>query len=196
MHNLYSMVVLYDADGEELASGDGQMHPLASLIRWDAQAANEYHVEVTGGGAGSYILAILPDADDDHGNLLEEASFVEVRDVIEGTLDYAGDVDFFVFKAEEGESHIITVEIDDTQANYSMGMGIYGPGGHSWYGSSYGSGGLVHSAFLEHESSGRYYIGIDGSIDSADGTYTLFISPAIVPFPYSFTAVLSPPPTR
>ena len=190
------MVILYDADGEELASGDGQMHPLASLIRWDAQAANEYHIEVAGGGRGSYTLAILPDVDDDHGNLLEEASFVEVRDVVEGSLDYAGDVDFFVFEAEEGESHIITVTIEDTRTIFDMGMAIYGPGGHSSYQSSFGSGGLVHSAFLEHESSGRYYIGIDGSIDSSDGTYTLFISPAIVPFHYSSTVVLSPPPTR
>ena len=182
---------LYDADGEELAFGDGQRHPWASLIRWDAQAANEYRVEIAGEGTGSYTLAILPDVDDDHGNLLEEASFVEVRDVIEGSLDYAGDVDFFVFEAEEGESHIITVTVEDTQANFSMGTAIYGPGGHSWHGSSFGSGGLVESAFLEHEISGRYYIGIDGSLDSADGAYTLFIAPAIAPFPYSSTVVLT-----
>ena len=189
------MVILYDADGEELASGDGQMHPWASLIRWDAQAANEYHVEVTGGGAGSYTLAILPDVGDDHGNLLEEASFVEVRDVIEGSLDYAGDVDYFVFEAEEGESHIITTMVEQTLT--TLGISIFGPGGHSWHqGGTFGGGGLAHSVFLEHEISGRYYIGIDGRTDSATGTYTLFIAPAIVPFPYSSTAVLSPPPTR
>ncbi len=190
------MATLYDAGGEELASGDGQRHPLASLIRWDALAANQYYVEITGEGTGSYTLAILPDVGDDHGNLLEEASFVEVRDVIEGALDYAGDVDFFVFEAEEGESHIITVTVEDTQANYSMGIGIYGPGGHSWHVSSGGNGGLVESAFLEHEISGRYYIGIDGSLDSADGAYMLFIAPAIVPFPYSSTVVLTPPPAH
>ena len=189
------MVILYDADGEELASGDGQRYPLASLIRWDAQAANEYHIEVTGEGVGSYTLAILLDIGDDHGNLLEEASFVEVRDVIEGSLDYGGDVDFFVFEAEEGESHIITTRIEHTLT--TLGISIYGPGGHSWHqGGTFNSGGSAHSVFLEHESSGRYYIGIDGRIDSATGAYTLFIAPAIVPFPYSSTAVLSPPPTR
>ena len=197
------VVTLYGADGEELASGEGQRHPLASLIRWDARAANEYHVELTGEGAGSYTLTILPDVDDEHGNLLEEASPVVTRDVVEGALDYAGDVDFFVFEAEEGESHIISIMTESALTSLisptsliSLTTAIYGPGGHSWYATTFSSIEITHTVFLEHEISGRYYIGIDGSPNNTTGTYTMFIGPASFPPPHSLTAVLSPPPTR
>ena len=188
------VVTLYGADGEELASGDGQRHPPASLIRWDARTANEYYVEVTGEGAGSYTLAILRDVDDVHGNLLEEASSVVIRDTVEGALDYAGDVDFFAFEAEAGESHFISIRTESDLTG--LATTIYGPGGHSSSAASFGSGGISHTVFLEHEISGRYYIGVDGSSDNATGAYTLYIAPVAGPPPLSFTAVLSPPPTR
>ena len=121
-----SVVALYDASGEELAYSDDQTHSLASLIHWGAPVAGEYYAKVTGHGIGSYTLTIMSDVGDDHGDSLEEASPVAVGDAVRGALDYAGDVDLFVFEAEGGKSYQIEVATD-TLTGYTLTK--YGPDG-------------------------------------------------------------------
>ena len=56
-------------------------------------------------------LAAAASREDDHSNLRAEATSVAVGGIAEGVLDYEGDVDIFVFEAEEGQSYRIQVDV-------------------------------------------------------------------------------------
>ena len=62
-----SVVVLYDADEQELAYNDDHGDSLASRIIWEATSSGEYYAAVEGYGTGSYTLTVtVSDITDDH----------------------------------------------------------------------------------------------------------------------------------
>ncbi len=169
-----SMATLYDADGRELESNDDQGDSRASLIHWGAPGSGNYYVKVTGYGTGSYSLTISVNADD-HGDSREAATLVAVGGVVQGALDYKGDVDFFTFEAEEGKSYRIQVDVGSLSAFTTT---RYGPDGES-LGVSVASNAQSRFSFphiLEAKTSGSYYIEVDGSLAEATGSYTLTVA--------------------
>ncbi len=50
---------------------------------------------------------------DDHADRLEDATPVGVGEAVAATMDYPGDIDFFLFDAERGEAYQIDVAPDD-----------------------------------------------------------------------------------
>ncbi len=98
-----SELALYDSDEFEVAYNDDHADSLASRIVWEAPSSGEYYAAVGGYGIGSYTLTVAAlDIDDDHANSVEGATSVAVGEVVQGALDYEGDVDFFVIEAEGG----------------------------------------------------------------------------------------------
>ena len=62
-----SVVVLYDADEQELAYNDDHGDSLASRIIWEATSSGEYYAAVEGFDTGSYTLTVtVSDITDDH----------------------------------------------------------------------------------------------------------------------------------
>ena len=112
-------VVLYDEDAVWLADNDDYGDSLASRVDWVAPRSGFYYIEVSSVGfddVGAYTVTVVDDdyddydGYDDHADWLDGATWVFVGDVVDGAVDYAGDVDFFLFEARRGESYRIDVE--------------------------------------------------------------------------------------
>ena len=101
---------LSDADGAFLDYNDDYGDSLASRLIWPAPASGDYHLTVGGYGTGSYTLTVTPIViTDDHANLQSGATATAVGEPAEGTLDYDGDEDVFVFEAQQQRIYDIHV---------------------------------------------------------------------------------------
>ena len=99
-----STLAVCDADGYELAYNDDWPDGgLESRLFWGAPVGGDYFVEVSGYGEGSYTLTVaVSDIVDDFADGVDGAARVGPGEVVDGVLEYADDVDVFVFGAEEG----------------------------------------------------------------------------------------------
>ena len=107
-----SALRLLDSDGLIVAYSNDYRDSRASRIIWRAPTAGDYYVfvsEVLGSGTGTYTLTIdLSDPiTDDHGDDVDNATAVTVGAAVQGSVDYAGDMDYFSFRAEEGKTYQI-----------------------------------------------------------------------------------------
>ena len=105
-----SIVELYDADGSFLDSNDDYGDTYASRLYWEAPSSGERYVLVGGYGTGTYTLTVSLIVDD-HGNSEGDATAIRVGADVRGAMDYDGDIDFFRFKAERGQSYQIDVAL-------------------------------------------------------------------------------------
>ena len=166
-----SIVELYDADGSFLDTNDDYGDTLASRLYWNAPSSGERYVFVGGYGTGTYTLTVsLSDVIDDHGNSEGDATAIGVGADVRGALDYDGDVDFFRFQAEQGESYQIDVALgtlDDSIVElYDVGWSFLDS--NDDYGDTYAS-----RLYWEAPSSGERYVAVEGF---GIGTYTLTVS--------------------
>ena len=107
-----SIVAVFDADGYPLDYNDDQQGSLASRLEWRAPDTGTFYVEVAGYDEGSYTLAVEETGIvDDYADGLVGAARVGLGEVVEGTLDYQGDWDYFAFEAVEGELYEIEVDL-------------------------------------------------------------------------------------
>ena len=110
------------------------------------------------------------DVPDDHGNSEGDATAIGVGTDVRGALDYDGDIDFFRFQAERGQSYQIDVALgtlDDSE------LVLLDPDGRELaynddYGDTYAS-----RLYWEAPSSGERYVLVGGW---GTGTYTLTVS--------------------
>ena len=110
------------------------------------------------------------DVPDDHGNSEGDATAIGVGTDVRGALDYDGDIDFFRFQAERGQSYQIDVAqgtLDDSE------LVLLDPDGRELaynddYGDTYAS-----RLYWEAPSSGERYVLVGGW---GIGTYTLTVS--------------------
>ena len=109
------LMTLFDVGGQELARLEeydlGQ-----NKITWQAATGGDYYIVVGGGSrAGSFTLTVTeggaaePLNRDDHGNSEGEATAIRVGADARGALDYEGDIDFFRFQAERGQSYVVSL---------------------------------------------------------------------------------------
>ena len=107
-----SIVSLLDSDGWFLDTNDDYGDTLASRLYWNAPSSGERYVAVEGYGIGTYTLMVsLSDLIDDHANWEGNATAIRVGADVRGSLDYDGDIDFFRFQAEQGQSYQIDVAL-------------------------------------------------------------------------------------
>ncbi len=98
-----SVVSLFTAGVEWLASDDDFEPGDRSRIVWRAPSAGEYYVEVIGLGTGWYALTVsVSEVRDDHADSGGDATAVTVGEPVAGDVDFDGDVDYFSFEAERG----------------------------------------------------------------------------------------------
>ena len=166
-----SSVELYDTDGSYLDSNDDYGDTFASRLSWEAPSSGERYVLVGGYGIGTYTLTVsLSDLIDDHGNSEGDATAIRVGADVRGELDYDGDVDYFRFRAEQGQSYRIDVALgtlDDSIVNLFDADGWFLDTNDD-YGNTYAS-----RLSWEAPSSGERYVAVEGY---GIGTYTLTVS--------------------
>ena len=106
-----STVKLYSAEGDWVASNDDHGDSLASRITWRASSSGEHYIAVGGYGAGTYTLTVaVSDIADDHSDSVDGATAIALGEAVAGVLEYDGDTDLFVFKAEQGGIYRVDVE--------------------------------------------------------------------------------------
>ena len=144
------------------------VHRLA--IRMDDRVGPALAGEIT-----ATPLAAAASREDDHGNFRAEATSVAVGGTVEGVLDYEGDVDFFVFQAEEGESYEIQVDVGSLPDHVTT---LYDSDGE-FLGVSVtanAQSGRPFPSLLQAEMSGKYYIEVAGGPNNATGAYFLEVA--------------------
>ncbi len=103
-----SVLRLYGTDGVTQVAFDDDGGPgFASLLQYTVPAAGFYYASVEEYGndaSGTYSLALSHA--DDHGNSAGSATLIGAHSVTAGSLELAGDYDWFVFRAMAGASNL------------------------------------------------------------------------------------------
>ena len=172
-----SVAVLYDSDLTELASNDDYADTYASRLYWEAGYSGSHYVAVEGGrsdSSGTYTLGIAV-AEDDHSSSFAGATPVTVGETTPGEIAYEGDVDFFVFEAEEGQLYQVDVALGTLDDSFAE---LY-DSGELWLASNDDHGDTWGSRlYWEAEYSGSHYVAVEGGWSDSSGTYTLAIATA------------------
>ena len=98
------------------------------------------------------------DATDDHGNDIDDATAIRVGADVRGALDYDGDIDFFRFQAERGQSYQIDVApgtLDDSIVS------LFDSDGWLDTNDDYGDT-LASRLYWNASSSGERYVAVEG----------------------------------
>ena len=165
-----SVVSLVDSDGGWLDTNDDYGDTLASRLYWTAPSSGERYVAVEGYGIGTYTLTVsLSDLIDDHANSEREATAIRVGADVRGALDYDGDIDFFRFQAEQGQSYQIDVALGTLDDSI---VDLYDSDGWLETNDNYGET-FASRLYWEALSSGERYVAVEGY---GIGTYTLTVS--------------------
>ena len=199
-----STMTLYASDGTELEFNDDYGDSAASRIEWRAGSRGDYYLAVQGfaGSTGTYSLTVAsltdgseptdqPPAEDDTGNavlddhadVLERATSVDLGETMPGEIDGDDDIDFFVFRAEEGMRYRIDVALgsmhDSTTtlydadgielASHSHDVDYYddylgAPGDDPW----------ESRVLWQADDTGDHYVAVGGR--GSTGTYTLTVT--------------------
>ena len=173
-----SVVALYDSRSRELDFDDDGGESFGSRITWTAAESGTHYPAVEGwGDTGSYTLTVTairdaPDTRDDHGDSADEATFVTVGETVPGVLGHGGDVDYFAFAAERGQTYRIDVDLgtlDDSVAllydSRSRELAFDDDGGESF-------GSRITWTAAE---SGTHYVAVAGWFGDT-GSYTLAVT--------------------
>ena len=123
---------------------------------------------------GPYAYADIP-VSDDHGNAADDATQVDVGEVVHGSLDYMFDFDYFRFEAQDGRKYRFSVAHESLGAS---SVGLFGPGGERgenqhWESRELGATG-PEIVWVAPESD-EYYLAVQ-NFGGKTGIYTLTIS--------------------
>ena len=168
-----SIVGMYDSDGLFLDSNDDYSGNTASRLLWQAPSAGERYVSVYGYGTGTYTLTVSHSTIvDDHGDDIDDATAIRVGVGARGAVDYDGDIDFFRFQAERGQSYRIDValgSLDDSIVELHDYDGLFLDSNDDY------SGNTASRLSWQASSSGELYVAV-AAFGSGIGTYTLTVS--------------------
>ncbi len=181
-----STATLYDDSSFELAYNDDYSDngdTTASRIHWQAEYNGDHFVAVEGfgGSTGTYTLTVTSDGTgfdagfDDHADVLDRATYVEIDEDAPGAIDHGGDVDYFVFWAVLGESYQIDVELgtlaDSTATLYNDGPFELA------YNDDYSDNGDTTASRIhwQAEYNGVHFVAVEG-FGGSTGTYTLTVT--------------------
>ena len=168
-----SELVLYDSEELQLAYNDDRADgsPASRITYWEAPSSGEYYAAVSGYGIGSYTLTLEAlDIVDDHANSVQGATPAMVGEVVQGALDYDGDVDVFVIEAEGGVLYQIDVGLGTLADSW---LSVYDS--EEW-GLAYNDDHADSPASRivgKAPSSGEYFVEVGGY---GSGSYTLTVA--------------------
>ena len=163
-----SLLALLGPDGWELAYNDDHGDSWASRVVWLARESGVYYLVVESSGfdadVGTYTLTVSHSTIvDDHGDDVDDATAIRVGADVQGSLDYDGDIDYFRFQAEQGESYQIDVALGTLDDSI-----VYLYDGDGWFMLTNDD-----EEYWEAPSSGERYVTVEGY---GIGTYTLTVS--------------------
>ena len=171
-----SVLVLLGPDGWELAYNDNHGDSWASRVVWLAPESGVYYLVVESSGfdadVGTYTLTVSHSTIvDDHGDDIDDTTVDKHWEpMFRGALDYDGDIDYFRFQAERGQSYQIDVALgtlDDSIVDlYDVDWSFLDS--NDDYGDTFAS-----RLYWEAPSSGERYVAVEGY---GIGTYTLTVS--------------------
>ena len=188
----FQFVILTNSDGVEFEDfrivnkwEGGQ------LIQLDAPESGDFYVGVESGfrgwDTGSYTLTItLAEGEsaedgssgvvqDDHGDDFANATAATVGESVEGAVDYADDLDWFVFDAEAGWIYEIDVSLGSL---YDSWVVVFDSDGYEVaFNDDYGDT-LASRIVVDAPSSGGIYYAVVGGSAGGEGSYTLTITRA------------------
>ncbi|MDE0234229.1 MAG: pre-peptidase C-terminal domain-containing protein [bacterium] len=166
-----SFVIVYDAARFLLGYNDDRRDgsPAPRLL-WRAPESGEFYVEVSGRGEGSYTLRLgLIDVVDDFGDGVEGAARIVLDESVEGVLDYDGDLDYFVFEAEEGDLYEMDVALGTLGDSV---VAVYLDRWELGFNDDRGDGSLASRLLWRAPESGEFYVEVSGY---GEGSYTLTV---------------------
>ena len=173
---------LHDSDEEILAYNYFSQYK--GEIVWKAPSSGDRYVEVVrsisshgcDSWEGEYTLTVAPmarPAEDEHGNAVGDAALMEVGEPVAAGLEYAGDSDYFRFRADKGRIYRMDATLG-TLDRYTYEINMYGPDGDEieWSPHMLKKTGRAWEA----PASGDYYVAITASGDET-GSYTFTVTP-------------------
>ena len=170
-----SVLVLLGPDGWELAYNDDYGDSPASRVLWEAPASGDYYLVVEANGSadvGNYTLTVSHSTIvDDHGDGVDDATAIRVGADVQGALDYDGDIDYFRFQAEQGESYQIDVALGTLDDSIVY---LYDADGSLLDSNDDDGGTSASRLYWKAPSNGVYYVAVTGFYGV--GTYTLTVS--------------------
>ena len=134
---------------------------------------------------GAPIL-LIPD---DHGNEASSATPLLLDQEVDGVIDPRGDVDFFKFEAEVGQSYFIPVKLFDADLALYDTVGVSVVAYNDDYYDSYGEP-IVWTA----PTNGTYYVAFSGLGFEERGSYAITLATWSGPFPTP-VPIVTPIPT-
>ena len=162
-----SLLALLGPDGWELAYNDDHGDSWASRVVWLAPESGVYYLVVESSGfadVGTYTLTVSHSTIvDDHGDDVDDTTAIRLGADVQGALDYDGDIDYFRFQAERGQSYQIDVALGTLDDSI-----VYLYDGDGWFMLTNDD-----EEYWETPSSGERYVTVEGY---GIGTYTLTVS--------------------
>lgn len=171
-----STLRVFDSTGKsQLAFDDDGGQGLASRLVWRAASEADYFVEVAGHrkAVGTYKLHISQIGEDDQDNDAAHATHISVPSATAETVQVAGDVDWYVFSAAEGQTYTIETELNGLgdsilklfDPDATVQLATDDDGGH----------GLASRLDWQAPASADHYVVVSG-YGAAFGSYELHIS--------------------
>lgn len=175
-------IVLYSADGTELARDDDGGEGLNAWLEYQATTSGPHYLEVRGfteDAAGRYVVSLVPG---EIGQTFEDADHIvpggENRESVIGTPE---DVDWFGVELVEGRPYRINVEGSGANPLADPYLRIYDSQGVEVAADD--DGGTGFNSYLNFASAtgGSYFVAVSAFGGSEPGQYSLRISDTDVP---------------
>ena len=160
------------------AAGPGGNRGRASAV-WKAEARGFHYILVQGDSTGTYSLSARA-WQDDHGDESETATALQVGEYVKSRIDTGQDIDYFVFRAEEGVSYLIESELGDLTG---VALSLLDRRGEIASDDSYRDDepARIH---WEAPATGEYWVAVEGrgrGWEDSTGTYGIVVQSRVQP---------------
>ena len=167
---------LYDQAGQVIAGDGGGGGNFRATINWSAEREGIYYLSVRWAdyspissefrfGGYSLNIAQRPAPADDYGNSASTATRIMLGQIISGSIERAGDVDFFSFEATSGEVYKFDLTSDFIHR-------LYGPDGSDL---------SITNTVWTAPSTDTYYVRVESWYSNGFGDYELVLTLAPKP---------------
>jgi hypothetical protein len=168
------MLVLYGADGAELARDDDGGEGLNSWLEFQATTAGAYFIEARGftdDAAGRYAITLVPG---EIGNSYDTAEVLQANgDARMSFVGAAGDVDWFAIELVEGRPYRFNLEGLEPDALADPMLTLYDSTGTQVAADDDGGRGLNSYLYFASPTGGTYFAAVSSFDGESTGRYAL-----------------------
>lgn len=172
-----TVLVLYDAAGNLVAGNDDSSGTLFSSLLHTPAADGTYYIAVQGyaGAMGTYELTMetVDLAADTIAASVDTTATIAAGDVIDGTLEFTGDHDWFRVDVGAGQAIAIWTSAGANGSLSDTTLTVYDQDGNVMMTNDDVGDGLFSRVEFAAPVSGTYYVDVGGFNDSEAGSYTL-----------------------